>query len=280
MPWFKTDDKLHDHRKTRRALRSHTQKRRDTAAMGLWIVAGTWSADNLTDGFIPADELDRWDDHGADLAHRLVEAGFWEPAVHDGEPGFRFVNWAERQPTKEEVEARRAVRAEAGRKGGLSSGRTRRGEAKPKQVASRLLEPPTRPDPSPSAAAAAEAPERGSGVDLPDDLQILRTHMAEYTALAAVRWDRLNRDQVETIQTLIVRHGDRALVDCALRTCRTTPPTLVNAFIGTWEALGAPRVVASDHGARCAICNQPRRACERAAQTVTAADRHTFQESA
>lgn len=278
MPWFKTDDKLHDHRKTRRALRSHARKRRDAAAMGLWIVAGTWAADNLTDGFIPADELGRWDDDGEELAERLIEAGFWESAVHDEEPGYRFVNWAEKQPTKEQVEARRAIRAEAGRKGGLASGVTRRGEAKPKQVASPLLEPPTRPDPSPSAAAAADT--RGGGSALPDDLQILRTRMSEYTALAAVRWDRLDDKQVQTIQALIARHGDRVLVDCALRTCRQTPPTLVNAFIGTWEALGAPRAVGATPEPRCGICNQSRRACERAAQTVDPDDRHTFQESA
>ncbi len=43
--WFKVDDKLHDHHKANAAKK---------AAMGVWVLAGSWSADNLTDGFIPA----------------------------------------------------------------------------------------------------------------------------------------------------------------------------------------------------------------------------------
>ena len=55
MPWFKVDDKLHDHRKSRKAGRS---------AMGVWVLAGSWSMDNETDGFVPADVLARWGTEG------------------------------------------------------------------------------------------------------------------------------------------------------------------------------------------------------------------------
>ena len=44
--WFKVDDKLHDHRKARKAGK---------AAMGVWVLAGSWSMDNETDGFVPDD---------------------------------------------------------------------------------------------------------------------------------------------------------------------------------------------------------------------------------
>lgn len=97
MPWFKVDDKLHDHRKTRAAGK---------AAMGVWVLAGSWSADNLTDGFVPASVLSRWGTR-AD-ANKLVSAGLWVADEQDGEKGWRFHQWNEdgRQPT-----ARRLSRA-------------------------------------------------------------------------------------------------------------------------------------------------------------------------
>ena len=51
MAWFKVDDKLHDHRKARRAGK---------AAIGVWVLAGSWAMDNLTDGFVPEVVLLRW----------------------------------------------------------------------------------------------------------------------------------------------------------------------------------------------------------------------------
>jgi hypothetical protein len=134
--WFKVDDKLHDHRKARAAKK---------AAMGVWVLAGSWAADNLTDGFVPESVLSRWGTK-ADAA-RLVEVGLWHIDAQDGEDGWRFHEWEGRQPTRSEVLTKREVRAEAGRAGGFASGRSRR-EAKPKQVASPTVEPPSRPVPS------------------------------------------------------------------------------------------------------------------------------------
>lgn len=101
MPWFKVDDKLHDHRKPRKAQR---------AAMGVWVLAGSWAADNTTDGFIPASVLTRWGTK-AD-AKRLVEAGLWRPAEQEGEKGWLFHDWAEYQPTKAQVIEQRKANAE------------------------------------------------------------------------------------------------------------------------------------------------------------------------
>lgn len=136
MPWFKVDDKLHDHRKARAAGK---------AAMGVWVLAGSWAADNLTDGFVPISILPRWG-NSRDAA-KLCQVGLWMPDEQDGERGWRFHEWAERQPTRAQKVAERAERAAAGRAGGLASGRSRR-EAKANQVASGLLEPPSRPVPS------------------------------------------------------------------------------------------------------------------------------------
>lgn len=104
--WFKVDDKLHDHRKSRKAGK---------AAMGVWVLAGSWSMDNETDGFIPADVLSRWGTP-AD-ARRLISSGLWKEAQHKGEPGWRFHDWSRFQPSAAVTAAKREAEAEAGLRG-------------------------------------------------------------------------------------------------------------------------------------------------------------------
>lgn len=91
--WMKIDDGLHAHRKTRTLTKSHASKRRDVAPMGLWALAGSWAAQNDTEGWVPEDELDRWEDEWQPLAERLVRAGYWWPQERDGEPGYGFNDW-------------------------------------------------------------------------------------------------------------------------------------------------------------------------------------------
>src|SRR5690606_10712690 len=99
--WFRIDDKLHDHPKVRKL---RTDK---LAALGLWTVCGSWSADTLSDGFVPAEIVQRFDPTEK-LAKRLVEVGLWAEDEHDDEFGYRFHQWTEHQPTKAEVERRRS----------------------------------------------------------------------------------------------------------------------------------------------------------------------------
>lgn len=155
MPWFKVDDKLHDHRKARIA---------GPTAMGVWVLGGSWAADRLTDGFIPAAVLNRFGRKRD--ADRLVEAGLWFADTQDGEEGWRFHGWEEYQPSRAEILEVRAVRAEAGRKGGIASGKSR-GEAKTKQSASPTVRgglkqkrtPVPEPVPEPSATDVADTPD-------------------------------------------------------------------------------------------------------------------------
>jgi hypothetical protein len=93
--WMKVDDQLHANRKARAVTRSHDAKVRDAAPMGLWILAGSWSAQNNRDGWVPASELDRFDDDWDSLAKRLVHSGFWWPEDRDGEDGYGFNDWQE-----------------------------------------------------------------------------------------------------------------------------------------------------------------------------------------
>ena len=193
MPWFKIDDKHHDHRKTRRALRAGKAKRRDAAAIGLWCLAGSWSADNLMDGFVPTDELLRWDDDGETLAEMLVEAEFWEPTERDGEPGFQFINWDEHQPTKADVEAKREAARErmraARNKGGKVSSREQDANVRAnnprssREVRSTPSRPvPTRPDPEVVVVADAPTPPSTQLALVPNDrpdVERICQHLAE-----------------------------------------------------------------------------------------------------
>jgi general stress protein YciG len=150
MVWFKVDDKAHSNSKIRKVLAE------EPAAIALWTVAGSWSADNLQDGFVPDHQLPWLLPIGAEqLAQVLVTARLWRRV----KGGYRFHQWdadgdgTRRNPTKAEVEEDRRKKAEAGRKGGLNSGKTRsRSEARASASASAgagtLVEPPTRPDPT------------------------------------------------------------------------------------------------------------------------------------
>jgi len=100
MPWFMVDDKLHSHMKAARA---------GAEAMGLWVLAGSWAADQLTDGFIPDYMALRLDSKAKRHAASLVAAGFWVVAEREGERGWQFHEWTDFQPTKEEVEVKRAA---------------------------------------------------------------------------------------------------------------------------------------------------------------------------
>jgi len=98
MAWVKVDDKLHDHRKIRTA---------GTSAMGLWLLAASWSADNLTDGFVPETVLRRWEHNHRRYAEKLVSAELWTAETVAGETGYQFHDWADWQPTAADVRIRR-----------------------------------------------------------------------------------------------------------------------------------------------------------------------------
>lgn len=93
--WMRVDDGLHAHRKTRAVTKGHPEKSRDAAPMGLWVLAGSWSGRNNQDGWVPCEELDRFDDNWEPLAKRLVASGFWWPEQRDGEDGYGFNDWGE-----------------------------------------------------------------------------------------------------------------------------------------------------------------------------------------
>ena len=185
MAWFKVDDKLTAHRKFLRLGRIYGIEGR-ALAMGLWVQAGTWSALNETNGFIPEDITEEFidvtpasavtDPDALDVREALCDVGFWSRT----DDGYQFEGWAEYQPTKEGADEQRAKDAE----------RKRRSRARKKGVtpASAVTDPdasavtsrpspPSRPDPSrpdPSSSSSAEPPR--------EDVEALCTRLRDHVA--------------------------------------------------------------------------------------------------
>ena len=111
MPWFMVDDDMTFHPKTLAA---------GNEAMGMWVRAGSWCQKQLNGGLVPPEMVAALGNE--DLANRLVSAGLWTKS----KAGFRFHQWSERQMSREEIENRRKAKIDAGRKGGVNSGASRR----------------------------------------------------------------------------------------------------------------------------------------------------------
>ncbi len=190
MVWFKVDDKFHSHPKTSNV---------SLAAIGLWAVAGAWCGDHLTDGRVPEHVAQLLSRGATGLVDELVAAGLWART----RDGYRFHQWnadgngSKRNPTRKEVEEERRKKAEAGKKGGLASGKVRsKRQARAKAGASGVLDDSLnpRPDPPPStkedrgdarprfAQGAAGAPPNPDGHSPPNgeapvDLAALRQQL-------------------------------------------------------------------------------------------------------
>lgn len=115
MVWFKVDDGWHSHPKR---IKSGVDLE-GLAAQGLWAAAGSWSAKNLTDGFVTSEVLEGlafktpWRVLKK-LVDRLVRARLFEPAERDGESGWIYHDWDEWNPTRAEEQAKVAKKSMGG----------------------------------------------------------------------------------------------------------------------------------------------------------------------
>lgn len=98
MTWFKVDDGFCMHPKVVGL---------DMSARGLWVTAGSWCAQQLTDGVIDDRQI-RTLGGTRKQAEKLVAAGLWS---HDGAAPsarrFFFEDWRDFQPTRDEVLSKR-----------------------------------------------------------------------------------------------------------------------------------------------------------------------------
>lgn len=165
MAWVRLDDGWINNRKIQRAT---AQERL------LWIVAITYANQNLTDGVVPHEDLpwigklsDVNPDEAVAAADRLVTLGLFERH----ERGYLIHDYADFQPLRDEIEAARTKKRQAGRKGGLAKANNRlagasHGAKQPPNSDVAKLYPDPDPDPrdiaylSPGDAAASR--QRGS----------------------------------------------------------------------------------------------------------------------
>ena len=153
------DDKLHSHPKAVRA---------GVSAMGLWSLAGSWSADQLTDGFVPDYIAARIDSDSEAHAAELVKARLWHATEKNGEPGWQFHEWENFQPTREQVEAKReAARERMARVRGNRKGGSQEVRANTEGTSQEVRLTPALPIPS--------QPDKGTrkrGTRIPDDFAV------------------------------------------------------------------------------------------------------------
>lgn len=116
MSWFKIDDAFHSSKPVKKIPRKYR-----AAAIGLWALAGSWSAQEEEDGFVPEWMIEELCGTPALAAH-LVRAGLWTivpaassapptallgPSSVSGEPGWQFKNWEKYNPTRAELDEKR-----------------------------------------------------------------------------------------------------------------------------------------------------------------------------
>lgn len=154
MAWVRLDDLMPEHPKVLKA---------GPLAAWLHVCALAYCNRHLTDGRIPAGkvgalaDLDEFGTTCRDQADRLVKAGMWGRTAD----GFVIHDYHDFQPSREEVEERRAKRSAAGRKGAEARwGAERDGKSHGNRMAKRC--DPDAPYPDPSSTSEANASDTES----------------------------------------------------------------------------------------------------------------------
>jgi hypothetical protein len=118
MTWFKVDDSFHSHPKVLAAA---------PAALGLWVIAGSWCSANPSDGFVPDYVLLRLLPGSVELAEQLVSCGLWRRT----RGGYRFHDWSDYQPTRDELAATKQRKSSGGALGNHRRWHTSTGRVDP-----------------------------------------------------------------------------------------------------------------------------------------------------
>jgi hypothetical protein len=220
MTWFRIDDSFYDHPKVFDA---------PDCAVALWTRAGTWSARNLTDGFVPAKMPVRLCDDPDTAIKELLRRGLWSRATG----GFLFHDWNDFQPTAEAVKTLRQQRAEAGRRGGQAKAavaNAKQPSSKSQASASPVAKQnaaPTRPDPILGGALGdLPTPARAQLQSPPDSRCEEHRGMADppdcgrcaEARRARQRWDLADSNRRRTAEKCRLHRGQPA-DNCAL--CRS-----------------------------------------------------------
>lgn len=190
MPWFKVDDALAFHIK---ALSAGNQ------ALGLWVRAGSWSMQQLSDGFVPAPMVTALGGGHKD-AKALVHAGLW----HQVDGGFQFHDWEEYQPTREQVEAERAAAAERMRqvRSGKRSGEVRANVRANDDGTFAVSSPsPSRPVPSPDLTKTSKSQSLDNRASVSTDVSSITVKLAAQNGIT----------DLAVVQGTILEHTGRTV---------------------------------------------------------------------
>ncbi|ANA85290.1 replication initiation protein [Gordonia phage BritBrat] len=160
MTWFKVDDGFWSHPKSATLTND---------AVALWVRAGAYSCQHLTDGFIKTAVLRLLGE--PDAAGELVESGLWLEASG----GWRFHDWDQYQETSDTVKKRREEARERQRKAREAAEKKRRDALGLSHSESRVTDsvtdsvtslPPTRPDPTrPDRSSSGHFKGEGGGAN-------------------------------------------------------------------------------------------------------------------
>lgn len=124
MTYFLVDDNFSDHPKTEGL---------SLASIGLWTLVGSWCGRFSNKGTFSEERVRKLGGTKRQV-NELVSHGLWERC----EEGYRFHDFnGNGNPTAEEVAERRALRSNAGRKGGIASGKSRRSKTEANNKAKR-----------------------------------------------------------------------------------------------------------------------------------------------
>lgn len=143
MTWFRIDDSFYSHPKVARLFDGD----RGGEAVAMWTLAGSWCANQLTDGFVPNGQLKRFG-VDASVAAELVRVALWE----QGDGGYWFHDFLDYNPSRSQVLADR----EAGVRRSLLS-RARRG--RDKRVSHTRLSAETEPESRPGLGPVSPDPD-------------------------------------------------------------------------------------------------------------------------
>lgn len=254
MPWVRLDDRFPSHRKV--SLLSDR-------AFRLYVSALCWSAENLTEGHIPDENLTR-------IAHvrstkaaakELEGRGLWE-RVHDG---WQIHDYLDYNRTRAQVQAERennAARQQEFRDKKKAAAETAKAKKRAAEEATRNAvtpavtddprnavsnDAPARPDPVvPPNGGTTTASQAARSGGIPDRLQPLAQALAN-AGLGAVAWDITKHTDWERIRIQVDRVGIDGLVESALGAAnRRGKPDSVTAWIGRWEAIVTAEPLAAE----------------------------------
>jgi hypothetical protein len=111
--------------------------------VGAWARMIAYSAAHLTDGVVPTSVADMI--ASKQLLQQMLQQGFVD--VHAD--GYQVHDYLDFNPSAQEVKEKKRLRAEAGKRGGIKSGRNRR-EANASAIATAVASPENEPSPLPS----------------------------------------------------------------------------------------------------------------------------------